>query len=326
MIKNSINVKNVYIILTLIFFSVGIFLYSIAINQYQIKVSSRATSTTFNQCNATQSNLPCGSCNISDFTINSNGNGVANVGCELRARATDTSLFRNYEVKDQSWFWCNGNGTQACTQANANELKGNVNDRTTKLADFTLSASSLELTNNNMTWNFNIPNWTNCGRVQVDVQIAAPGVNVAGLTKSFGENCETTPTNTPEPTSPPATPVPPTLTLPPPTPTPTVTNTPTASPTATATPTPTNSPTPTPSNTPTPTITRTPTPTRTNTPVPTWTQVPTWTPAATFTPEPTYTRTPTPVKDLSIGEQKPGFNPIYVILIPVVGLIIGLLL
>lgn len=316
MIKNSINLKNVYIILTFVFFSIGIFFYSIAINQYQIKVSSRA------EFNGTACNDNVGS------TLNSQGQTNFTITCT-------GNLQRDYSYV---LFHCPEKTTGASYCGDIRDINSNqaiVIDGGSARIPSPIPSSISKSTDKN------------CGCVQWDIGVYdAQGVEgVAGGAIICAENaCAPSPTNTQAPTNtpgptnppgptntlaptnPPATPVPPTPTLPPPTPTPTVTNTPTATPTATATPSPTNSPTPTSSNTPTPTITRTPTPTRTNTPVPTWTQVPTWTPAATFTSEPTYTKIPTPVKNLSVGEQKPGFDPIYIILIPVVGLIIGLLL
>lgn len=139
----------------------------------------------------------------------------------------------------------------------------------------------------------------------------------------------TAPTATPVPSSTAPTVIPTTVTA---VPTATNTLTPTPSPTSTYTPTPTYTltPTRTPTRTPTatrpPTPTSTPLPTPTNTLVPTWTPVPTWTQVPTFTPLPTFTKIPTQPTKLAVGDQKPGFNPLFVIFVPIIALIAGLLL
>jgi len=302
---------------------------------------------TWNQCNASGSNKPCGSCSVTDITVGAGGAASTTFGCQLLCNPGNCPS-GTYQINDTSWFWCSNKDGASCTQGNS-DLIANVHN-TSSVGSLTISDASPNATNNGFSWSFTIPNWTGCGRVQTDVQINAQGVSVAGLTKSFGSDCATAPTNTPPPgtTNTPTTP--PNNTNTPTTP-PGTTNTPTTPPNNTNTPTtpPTNTPTHTPTAVPptstptkTPTNTPTSTPTKTATPVPTSTLVPTNTPVPTVTPVPTNTpipptpttvviaevptATPTPVKQLTVDNQKPGITPWALILVPIGLLLLGLLL
>jgi len=312
-------------------------------------------SGTWNQCDATQSNKPCGSCSIKEngISINSAGSSTVAFGCQLICDPGNCPS-GTYQVNDTSWFWCSGSEGGVCVNGNSDLIDSGHS--TSSVGSLTISDSSPNATNNGFSWSFSIPNWTNCGRVQVDVKINANGVSLAGDTKGFGSDCDVPPTNTPPPgsTSTPTTPpgttntptTPPnntnTPTTPPgststPTTPPVTTNTPTISPTKSPTKVPpTSTPTKTPTNSPTSTPTKTATPVPTETPVPTATPVPTETPVPTNTPIPPTpttvviaqapTATPTPVKQLAIDNQKPGITPWALILVPIGLLLLGLLL
>lgn len=167
-------------------------------------LNTRAASGSFSQCNASGSNQPCGSCNITDISVDSAGKATMTYGCQLLCDQIDIAScpVGTYEVKDSSWFWCSGADGSSCTEHDS-DLKKNVHS-TDSTAIFTVSSTNTNETKSGLKQSATFEGWKGCGRVQADIQINAPGISVAGFTKSFGSSCGDTGTteNTPVPNNP----------------------------------------------------------------------------------------------------------------------------
>jgi len=332
--KRNAQIK---LLLTFIFFTFGAFFFALGIQQYKVKIGSRAQISTLAQCQRTDSsdvptNIPCGSCDIKNGSVDSSGNASVSFACEIVCNTTgnpsntqgcpDRTFISM--VNDGSWFWCSGSGTSDCTE-NSSDLKTHG----AMSGPWFISQQGTS----QFQGSFQIPGYSECGRMQTDVYFT----QIAGKVFSLGDSCEV-------PTIPPTTPPADTPTVPPSTP---PTNTPTTPPdqpsnTPVPTETPTNTPEPTATNTPVPTETPTPTPSPTDTPVPTETPISTETPVPTATntvaPTPTNTPSPTPttiiaatntptqVQQLTVQGKPPGITPWLFILAPLGLILLGLLL
>jgi hypothetical protein len=164
-------------------------------------LNTRAAGGSFSQCNASGSNQPCGSCNITDISVDSAGKATMTYGCQLLCDQIDINScpVGTYEVKDSSWFWCSGADGSSCTEGDSDLLK-NIHS-TDSTGTFTVSSSNTNETKSGLKQSATFEGWTGCGRVQADIQINAPGISVAGFTKSFGSSCGDSGTteNTPVP-------------------------------------------------------------------------------------------------------------------------------
>ena len=328
--------KYTRIAISIVFLFISLMLIMTALQTGRVNEPRPKAIGQWNHCNAAvnPTNLPCGSCGITDVAVATNGIATTTFSCQMICPPTgcDSSNYLTYVVNDESLFWCRTQGGAACTEANGAELIQNIHE-TTSVGSWVMDTNNLNVVHT-ATWTAStaLNNWTACGRIQSDVQINATGINKAGWIKDFTVDCAGAPTNTPGPTNTPEpppptntpggptntptnTPVPgePTATY---TPVPSATSRPSATPThtPTATATPTNTPTPTPTNTPIPSATQrppseTPTPTLTRTPTPTPTPTRTPTPTPTRTPTPTPTSTATPTSTLAPGQPTNTLAP-----------------
>lgn len=354
--------NQVKLLLSLILFGLGVFLFSISVQKYQVSTDSRAeegiTPTTTVTPTATLTPVIGSGAGYTDMpdvaddsytpplpldqvTAEMKQAGLANghgVLCNIDKKECTGWAWKYvctvdpdivWEAKENS-SWDNEDSDKLYTR-HCTKLTGVENDIGVKFEKMFSPANDSQV--------YKLDD-VECGKlVQVDVTVGncEPSANINScnsirdaLVYYTGACPIPTPTNTPVPTNTPS--VTPTGTLTP-SPTPTITLTPT--PTATHTPSPTPTDTPVPTDTPSPTVTNTPSPTNTpaptDTPAPTNTLAPTNTPQPTFTPEPTVVAqviqpTSTPVPNLTVNNQPPGITPWLMVLFPIGLVLIGLLL
>ena len=140
---------------------------------------TEVTSGTWNQCDASASNLPCGSCSIS-----LGGAGVVNFSCELKCTTGDCPSSSSSIA--HRWERCGNAGSTSCNESDSDYIaSGNLGGD----GPWSISAQT---DNQSGVGTYSVPD---CGRIQLDVQMNN-GTNVAGVVYSSGVDCEETTTTT----------------------------------------------------------------------------------------------------------------------------------